>query len=93
MNDPCIVYEETSDDKNKDLSKEWFGKKIRYFKKDKKSVDFLTRECIVPYIEASELYKSLNASNNNINMITVRDLLTTEDGKSVLKMIIENKPN
>lgn len=81
MNDPCIVYEVKQDDSNLYL---------RYFKKDKTNVDFITRACILPYIEASELYKSLNASNNNIKMITIRDLLTTDEGKDVLKMIVEN---
>ena len=93
MNDPCIVYEQFSHELNKDLSQEWFGKKMRYFKKDKTHVDFLTRACIVPYIEASELYKSLNSANNNIKMVTLRELLTESKYRDVLKMVIETRPN
>ena len=82
MNDPCIVYEVNQQDSKLFL---------RYFKKDKTSVDFISRACILPYIEASELYKSLNSANDNIKMITIRDLLTESKYKDVLKMVIENR--
>ena len=84
MNDPCSVYEVEEKDSRLFL---------RYFKKDKTHVDFLTRACILPYIEASELYKSLNAANDNIKMITLRDLLTESKYRDVLKMVIENRTN
>jgi hypothetical protein len=90
MNDPCIVYEVGVAD---DLINKETRPCVRYFKKDKTHVDFLTRACILPYIEASELYKSLNAANDNIKMVTLRELLTESKYRDVLKMVIENRPN
>ncbi len=81
MNDPCIVYEVLQDEERLLL---------RYFKKDKTSVDFITRECIMAYIEASELYKNLNSANDNIKMITLKELLTEDKCRDVLKVVIEN---
>ena len=60
----------------------------RLFKKDKTFVDYLCDECIMYYLSASQLEKTLTHSNKNIRVITLKDLIMKKENRAVLECLL-----
>ncbi len=60
----------------------------RLFKKDKTFVDYLCDECIMYYLSASQLEKTLTHSNKNIRVITLKDLIMKKENRDVLMAVL-----
>ena len=61
-----IVFQKIKDEQGKSF--------IRYFKKDKTSVDFLCPSCMLGYLEAAELFGKLKLKIENLQNITLKNL-------------------
>lgn len=60
----------------------------RLFKKDKTFVDYLCDECIMYYLSASQLEKTLTHSNKNIRVITLKDLIMKKENRAALECLL-----
>lgn len=60
----------------------------KLFKKDKTFVDYLCDECIMYYLSASQLEKTLTHSNKNIRVITLKDLIMKKENRAVLECLL-----
>ena len=60
----------------------------RLLKKDKTFVDYLCDECIMYYLSASQLEKTLLHSNKNIRVITLKDLIMKKENRDVLMAVL-----
>jgi len=84
MSDLAIVCEVVVKDEPKSDNK---NTQIRLYKKDKTFVDYLCEECIMYYLSASQLEKTLTHSNKNIRVITLKDLMMKKENRDVLMLL------
>ena len=75
MSNPCIVYKkETKPESAQDLNVSLAV--ISYFKKDKTIVDTFDKECILSFLEATELEAKMKHYHPNMKVVTLKELIT-----------------
>ena len=80
MNDPTVVIcKEEIQISNDPVVKQTT---TRFFKKDKTSVDRVTNECILPYIEATEIAQAVkHQSDGVVTTLSLKDIVVSNNLK------------